>query len=228
MFKKLLTTVGDVLTPPRCLGCLQEMTWLCIRCRKHAYTPYQACIICKKKKVRGTTCGSCLKHTRLAGIVSVGSYKNKLLQHGIQWLKFKNIRTLSPLLAELLVPRLPLIAPLKELRKTALLIPIPLHHRRERQRGFNQSFEITKTLSRYTRIPYASLITRSKATWTQSHLPAELRHANMSQAFSLKKLPAKRLIIIIDDVTTTGSTISSAASVFPHGYTVWGCTVARG
>jgi len=204
------------------------MTWLCEACREHAYTPYQACIICRKKKVRGTTCGECLEHTRLAGAVAVGSYRNKLLQHGIQWLKFRNIRPLAPLLAELLVPRIPLIAPLKELKKIGLFVPIPLHLRRERQRGFNQSLEITETLSHYTRIPYASLLTRSKSTWTQSHLPKELREANMAQAFSLLKLPARRLIIMVDDVTTTGSTLSSAASLFPKGYTIWGCTVARG
>ncbi len=168
----------------------------------------------------------------LDGLVSAGRYSTPLLQRGIEWLKFKGIRRLAPVLARLLVPHLTVIVPLGELRQAAALVPIPLHARRLRQRGFNQSLELAQALSSYADIPVQQALVRARATWAQTKLPHELRSENIQGAFALvERLPEHvRCCLLIDDVTTTGSTLSAAAAPLKASgvQEVWGVTVARG
>lgn len=97
-----------------------------------------------------------------------------------------------------------------------LLIPIPLHRVKLRERGFNQAERIAKGVSQKTGIPIdANLVHRTKNTQTQTLLSIEKRKKNMDEAFTLH--PAKtemvrgRICILVDDVVTTGSTIISCA-----------------
>jgi ComF family protein len=146
----------------------------------------------------------------------------------------------------MLADQLLAIAPIDQLKEMAVLVPIPLHVRRERQRGFNQSADIAQALSDLTGIQVRNLLHRQRSTMTQSHLPRELRQQNTSNAFTViarseatkesQALP--RIIILIDDVATSGSTLSAAAKAmvdksavaqaFPNDIAVWAATVARG
>ncbi|MEX2054741.1 MAG: hypothetical protein WD972_01030 [Candidatus Andersenbacteria bacterium] len=187
---------------------------------------------CNHTHARGLTCSKCRDATPLMGLICVGSYTSPLLQRGINWLKFKGITATAKPLAELLLPRLSVIAPLEQLQEQAVLVPIPLHQRRLRERGFNQSAELAHHLSNLTGIETASLLNRPKATWTQSHLPKELRSQNVAGifAYSGAARPSKPLAIILDDVTTSGSTLTAAAYVLKKaGFPLlWGATIARG
>lgn len=178
-------------------------------------------------------CRPCRAETSLTGTVSVGTYNAEWLRRGIHWLKFKGVRTVAPTLASLLAWRFSLVATPAELRSRACVAPIPLHARRQRQRGFNQSELLAAALEAETSIPVCNLLTRSRATWTQTKLPRELRRDNLQEAFTLTaSLPAAtRFVLLVDDVTTTGSTLSAAASVIKHRWPeaqVWGCTLAQG
>ncbi|MEX1997908.1 MAG: hypothetical protein WEA04_04530 [Candidatus Andersenbacteria bacterium] len=139
---------------------------------------------------------------------------------------------MAPILAQLLLPQLLKIAPLPQLRREAVLVPIPLARKRERERGFNQSQDIALHLSHLTDIPIIPVLARQRATWTQSHLPPDLRSRNMNQAFiATVALPSTcKVCLLIDDVTTTGATLNAAAAVFKlrPSQAVWGCTIARG
>lgn len=206
------------------------MTWLCARCRRQLTHVEQACIVCEEINRRGTTCIACRAETRLTGVVSAGAYSNVSLRRGVHWLKFKGVREASTALAELLVPQLQLIAPWTQLQHHAVLIPLPLHRRRERERGFNQSALLAETISRYTKIPVASLLERPRATLTQTKLPSRMRLKNMRQAFrQTKSLPrGRKLALLVDDVTTTGASLNAAAEALPEDIQIWGVTVARG
>jgi ComF family protein len=152
----------------------------------------------------------------------------------VTWLKFKGVRAVAPILSLLLVPRLPLIGALADLQAHALFIPIPLHPHRERERGFNQSALIAQHLSGLTRIPWLNMLSRRRATRTQSQLPTEMRGENLREAFELLAAiplgPERRIAIIVDDVTTSGATLTAAAAALsPLPWRqIWGLTVARG
>ncbi len=105
----------------------------------------------------------------------------------------------------------------KNIMKDFILCPIPLHKRRIRWRGFNQSTLIAKTLGDLLKIPCINLITRHKNTKTQKDLTAKDRAKNMKNCFAINQklslaIKAKN-IILIDDVATTGSTLESAAHI---------------
>ena len=192
-----------------------------------------SCVVCGKDNARGITCFDCRDKTLLKGLVSAGPYGSASLRRGVHWLKFKGVKGLADPLARLVMPRLNIIAPLTQLQKEAVLIPVPLHKRRLRQRGFNQSLEIARVIERYTGIFVMDVLARQKSTWTQTKLPAELRERNMRDAFTLKEnaeLEDRRLFLIVDDVATTGSTLFAAAKPLKDigAKAIWGVAVARG
>jgi ComF family protein len=116
--------------------------------------------------------------------------------------------------------------------KDMLMIPVPLHKKRLKQRGFNQSALLVKSVSRILDIEadYFSLI-RIKYTETQTGLNLEERRRNVKGAFEVsgrKNLNGKT-VILVDDVATTGNTMNECASVLKKAGCdmVFGLTLAR-
>ena len=95
-----------------------------------------------------------------------------------------------------------------------LLIPVPLHDNRLRQRGFNQSLEIARVLSDRLGIKLDSRVCRRiRDTPAQKKLTASQRYANLKDAFILDRPLAGKRIGIVDDVVTTGSTVRAMSSL---------------
>ena len=92
-----------------------------------------------------------------------------------------------------------------------LLLPVPLHRSRLRQRGYNQALELARYWGRCRGVPVAaSLLVRCRATRSQSSLPAGERRTNLAGAFRAS-CPVPAHVALIDDVVTTGSTVGEAA-----------------
>lgn len=93
-----------------------------------------------------------------------------------------------------------------------ILLPMPLHWQRLRQRGFNQALEIAKVYKKHSKIPISKRhVSRQKATLPQATLTAKKRQANVKNAFTIKKPVTQHNIILLDDVITTGNTIKELA-----------------
>lgn len=177
-------------------------------------------------------CGNCKEmklHFRYARSAVVTS---PLLLHVIHRWKYNRALWFEPFLAELLVREATAI--LKE-EKWDLIVPIPLHRVKRREREFNQAERLGKRLSRATGLPMnTGLVERVEFTRTQTQLSREERSDNVRRAFAPKagkKLNGEK-IILLDDVLTTGATTNACAKVLrdlgASDVCVWTVARARG
>jgi ComF family protein len=93
--------------------------------------------------------------------------------------------------------------------KPDCIIPVPLHSRRLRERGYNQALEIARPLAKHLNIPIdVTSFRRIKATVPQAMLSYDDRANNIRGAFAINKAISYKHIVVIDDVITTGATIT--------------------
>ena len=112
-----------------------------------------------------------------------------------------------------------------------VIVPVPLHPARQRERGFNQASLLAELLSAHTSIPSRPLLKRIRYTTTQTALDRSERMENLHNAFRLRKNADVRglRVLLIDDVLTTGSTLSECARVLKRAgaISVHAATAAR-
>ncbi len=215
----------------RCAICYCYSTGLlCGGCRQLIKPPDYGCKSCAKPLPRPKQadthllCPEC-RHAQPAfdGIVCAGIYQAP----GRQWvmaLKFSNQLHWARTMAELMAPVidcLPADWP---------LIAMPLHPKRLRQRGYNQAYEVARQLSQLCNRPLLSrLLIRSKYTAMQATLPEKQRRANVRGAFEVTDDAIPSRLILVDDVLTTGQTLSAAAATLKQAgvKTVFGAVFLR-
>jgi ComF family protein len=124
----------------------------------------------------------------------------------IHALKYERRRSIAPPLGTLMR-----LTGARLLRDADVVVPVPLHPRREHQRGFNQAEDLARQLG----LPVARLLARLRNTRSQIDLPADERHQNVEEAFGYRPsadgLP--QIVVLVDDVSTTGATLDACAGV---------------
>ena len=217
----------NLLFPQRCLGCGEEGSLLCHACQKHMpRVVAPICPKCGRPQSSGILCSSCVAwHNSIDGIRSPLKFEG-LIREAVHQFKYKNLRSLSGPLGTILRDYL-VQNPLPAL----VLVPVPLHSRRLRERGYNQSFLLVKELSYLLRLPVASdSLTRTKYLVPQAKTASvEERRQNVSQAFSCNSGFKGARALLIDDVATSGATLDACALALKSAgaLSVWGLVVAR-
>jgi ComF family protein len=161
-------------------------------------------------------CGNCiLDAPPYSGARSFGHYTAELsrLIHGLKFHARRNlVGLLAPLLAETFFDNW-------DRGDFDMLIPVPLHSKRRRERGYNQSELLARSLAHKIALPYHSPLRRIRSTLPQVGLTDFQRQENVRRAFICPKPEAiyKKRILLVDDVMTTGATVSSAAQTLKGG-----------
>ncbi|XLQ20713.1 MAG: ComF family protein [Candidatus Moraniibacteriota bacterium] len=205
----------DGLFPIRCLGCGVFDEWICTNC--HSTLPIlteQHCPICKKHETKnGQVCPKCLlsSNNSIAGVFIASHYSDKLLKKSIHYYKYRFVYALSEPLALLLAQSLQN----SSLPSPDIIIPIPLHKRRLRWRGFNQAELLAINLD--LQIPInTDILLRVKYTAPQVKVKNKnKRQENLANAFIISDTSKiiNKNILLIDDVITTGTTLKECAMV---------------
>lgn len=189
---------------PVCGACLSAIEpiaaeYFCISCRTPFLNPYPLdedgrCALCRSG-VRGFDWAACY-----------GAYEGTLREL-IHLYKYNRMRPLVKLLGDLLARALP-----REQSFDAV-VAVPLHWRRQWERGFNQSELLARSIARRTGLPVLHPVRRRRATRVQAGLSNARRRENVAGAFVAKKAGAVKglRILLIDDVMTTGATASACA-----------------
>jgi len=231
----------DFLFPPSCLSC-QKLTgnshdfykYLCQRCLgRIKINEDDQCFLCHIFTRNGKTCSSCQRKTPLKGIIVASDYDNLILKETIHYFKYRYVRTLALPLSWILLKKLNEFP--FENKKDWLLIPVPLAKRRLHDRGFNQTELLAQNLSKWLNISVSSaIIERVRFRTPQMEIKnIKERIKNIQNSFSLKKeanagLIKNKRVILIDDVATTGATLSECAKILkPYVKEVWGCVIAK-
>lgn len=99
-----------------------------------------------------------------------------------------------------------------------VILPVPLHARKRRSRGYNQAELLAAELGKYLELPVCTnLVKRVKFTSPQKVLDSKKRKKNLEQAFALSMpVPSLHRVLVVDDIYTTGSTIDAVAKVLKN------------
>ena len=182
----------------------------CQACYDHLpRLPLYHCPTCLWPVPTTELCGACLSKppafTRTIAAVRY-TFPIDALIHS---LKYQGNLAIAPILAGLLFAKLGSID-----QKPDLIIPLPLHPIRLRERGYNQAMELSRYLARHMGIPLLpTSCSRIRHTPPQTELPWKDRHKNIRKAFSCGIDLSGQHIAVVDDVMTTGATLNEFAKI---------------
>jgi ComF family protein len=221
----------DIVFPVHCAGCQSSGHVLCPTCiDKIQPFPSLFCQRCSTPLFPDSTCQSCQYHPlKLSGQRAVSTYQEPL-RTCIRALKYYGNTRLAEPLGLLLAE-----AYIHYGIQADIMIPVPLHSERQRQRGYNHASLLAEVCSARSGIPlHKDVLVRHRATAAQVDLNPKDRYQNVAGAFRCTAAFAtgalyRRRIVIIDDVSTTGATLEAcAAPLFAAGAeAVWGLVLAR-
>lgn len=206
----------DLIYPRRCVVCDEVLAFgekgVCPECEGAlSFVRQPVCMKCGKElKGRGFDsfgaeeyCRDCMRHERsFSGGIALLNYNDgaRKLMAG---LKYKNRRGHVDFLAEEMAKR----HGRKILRLRAdALVPVPVHKKRLRERGYNQAELLAKGLSRRLSIPTKRLLRRVEYTEAQKKLGYEARQRNEERAFAAADCTGMKRLLLVDDIYTTGAT----------------------
>lgn len=231
----------DLVFPPRCVLCQRSGAWLCAQCLEGLpRLPTGVCVLCGKPGASGV-CADC-RQTPLAidGIRSVLRFEDSARQI-IHRFKYGNRPVLAKPLAGLMAEywrAQPLPAD--------VIVPVPLHVARQRERGYNQAHLLASALGNCVGLPVlAGALQRVRPTAAQVGLNMAERRANVCEAFAspgtatahgasiIRGNPVCAIrgqrVLVVDDVCTTGATLEACSLALraAGASSVWGFTLAR-
>lgn len=188
-----------LIAPPRCITCSSLLHTRALFCEQ-----------CHQTLVPVLSTKIALSRTKEVTVFAAGAYQDILKK--LILAKHTGNTLAATYLAHLIWYKTPLAC-----LPVDYIIPIPLHWTRHLYRGYNQSHEIALTLSHLHKKPVASLLKRKKRTAFQTTLSAQDRALNLQDAFVLtaheRSLYQDKHLVIIDDLLTTGATLTSACRV---------------
>lgn len=218
----MVNELVELFYPSVCVVCgsvlpaMRENAFACCHCRKQ--TPYvkpPVCKYCGKHIDTGSECADCsLKAYAFQEGYAVFSYE--LVQKSLHHFKYGGCKKDGQGMARFMFSFMEAHYP-GVLKSYDLLLPVPIHKKRRRTRGFNQSEILSGALSELCGVPsMGQLLVRTRNTTAQAKLQSlEKRKENMKDAFALTDVGAVNglKILLIDDIFTTGSTLQECAKL---------------
>jgi ComF family protein len=223
----LWTWLLELLFPPRCIGCHQPGVWLCDECRSHiSYIEPPFCVRCGDAVVNHDLCARCRTTPLQIDRIRSAVYFEGVLREALHHFKYGQLTALARPLGDLMATYWR-----QHPMPIDILVPVPLHAARLRERGYNQAALLAREMARQVGLAVDErTLLRQRSTAPQVELDIRQRKENVHGAFrcSSDALAGKR-VLLIDDVCTTGATLEACAVAAQEGgaHRVWALTLAR-
>ncbi|MFN8453613.1 MAG: ComF family protein [Anaerolineae bacterium] len=230
LLQKSTQSLLDLLFPPNCIVCKAPKQWLCESCYNQiTFIVPPICLRCGTPgSSQGSVCEQC-RHNPLqfiGGIRSASYFEDNPIRPAIHFLKYRNHKAVVTVLAKILAQ-----AYQRYGLEADVIVPVPLHPVRLRERGYNQSELLAHSLSQELGLSLdTKSLQRTRQTKSQMTLGSNERHHNVAGAFACRGTDLRgQKVLLIDDVCTTGSTLDSCAeALMQNGVaSVWGLTLAK-
>lgn len=195
-----------------CRGAACGIKPLCVQCERNLPWNTQACVRCAMPMdIETSVCAACLQSPPLFASALCAFRYEAPIADLLNRYKHAGKLANGHWLAHSLAQRIREQEQLGLLALPDCILPVPLHWRRLRQRGFDQGMEIARVLARQLRLPLSRTLLRQRDTTSQQRLTRTQRQMNLQNAFVLRRpLPFQR-VALVDDVLTTGSTATEIA-----------------
>jgi ComF family protein len=204
----LLEKLIAIVAPHTCLVCSIENNILCSACAFDVFAPLpSACIFCSKPTVEWRICVACSKKTKLASVYVAGEYGG-VIAEVLQLYKFERAKAAHKILGSVLDSTLPYLDNLW------LIVPLPTAHSRARVRGYDQSVLLAEELARLRGLRFERVLARLHSE-RQLGAGRKQRKEQAARAYSCTnpKLVKNKRVLLIDDISTTGASLSAAADL---------------
>ena len=211
---KLASRLGgrlvNAILPERCCLCLQrDSAGFCHQCQQLLPWIRSCCQHCGITMTIAGICGQCQNKRRGYDQLTIPFSYQHPVSSQIHQLKYHGQLSLVPALAKMLAMQV--ITSGSPLPR--VLIPVPLHRKRLRDRGFNQAELIAKYTGKLLSIPVDyQLVSRTRNTVSQTELSASARRKNMQDAFTVSNPGRYDAVAVIDDVITSGATMDAVCT----------------
>jgi len=235
---QLLKIIHDLLFPIKCLGCGKFQEFVCSFCfEKIELKKGFECAFCSSRTLNGEICPFCRNDSWLDYFWTAADYSNPLVKKMLWAYKYKFVRELRTPLSRLLLKFLEEKEKNKFVENHAgqlLLVPMPIHRLRLNWRSYNQSELIAQELAEKIKLEIAAdVLLRVKNKKPQAEIKnKEERSANIEGIFycPTPERVNNKIILLVDDVATTGSTLNQAAKTLRQAgaLKVIGLVVAKG
>ncbi len=194
----------------RCAVCyVHSEQSLCFGCQRLISPPQHPCLVCAKSLHQADEiCGECRRDPPPFTQTICATVYEPPISLWVQQLKFGGRLDRSRIMAECLTVNL------QKIPQTVPIVPVPLHEKRLKKRGFNQALEIARMICKWqNRELLDEVLIRTKNTAMQAELHQKQRAGNVRAAFKSTKIIEHKAVILLDDVMTTGQTMRSCAQV---------------
>lgn len=229
-------TLVNIFFPKYCVQCKKIGNYICDKCFSYIrFDPTPICAVCNKPSIEGATHPKCKKPYSIDGVISAvvyaGVIKRLIHQFKYEPYAFDLRDQIGHLMCESLEQNETYF---NLLNNNVIITSVPLHRRRLNRRGYNHAQLLCSYVAQYFEVKRIDdLLFRIRDTKSQIKLSKKVRYSNVKNAFVTNKKYKTdikgKLVIVVDDVATTCSTLGETAKVLKlaGAKKVWGLVFAR-